>query len=301
MPQTRRTVLHGMAAMSALRVAPAKSAELLPRRLIPGTRESLPVIGLGSSKGVEQIATDGPAPMTHVLEALIAHGGSVVDTWPRNPAHDAVFGKILATPAFAGKLFVTGKVDRKGKDAGIAQFRETLQLYGRKQLDLVQIFSLTDLDTHWPSLKEWKAAGQTRYIGATVSSETLYDQMEAFLRREKPDIIQVNYSVTERNAEKTILPLARDRGVGVIINRPFMNGNYFQKLQSRKLPDFAAEIGCDNWADFSLKYILPNPAVTCVLTETTNPDHLVENMNGAFGKMPDAGLRKRMADFMDQV
>lgn len=302
MHSTRRDILQSAAVLS-LWAMPAWAATpaALPRRTIPGKNESLPVIGLGSSKAVAQLQTDGTGPLTGVLRALVAHGGSVVDTWPRDAANDAVLGKILETPDLRKPLFVTSKIDQKGKEAGIAQFRQTQKLYGRKQLDLVQIFSLTDLKTHWPTLKQWKAEGDARYIGATVAEYGLYDQMEDFLRHEQPDFIQVNYSVKERKAEDAILPLARDRGVGVIINRPFMNGDFFKRFAEKPLPPWAKEIGCDNWGDFSLKYILPNPSVTCVLTETTNPDHLTENMQGAFGTMPDAATRKRMAAFIDQA
>jgi diketogulonate reductase-like aldo/keto reductase len=151
-------------------------------------------------------------------------GGKLVDTWPRNADNDAAVGRVIAAPDLRDRLFVTTKIDQAGKEAGIAQFRQTQRLYGRETLDLVQIFSLTDLDTHWPSLKEWKLAGQARYIGVTVAESRLYAQLEAFLARETPDFVQMNYSITEREVEDRLLPLAADRGAAVLINRPFMNG-----------------------------------------------------------------------------
>ena len=198
-------------------------------------------------------------------------------------------------------LFVTTKIDSTGKEAGIEQFRQTQELYGKQTLDLAQIFSLTDLDTQWPNLKDWKAAGDARYIGVTVSQYGLYEQLEAFLQRETPDFIQVNYSITERRAEERLLPLAADMGLGVLINRPFMNGSYFDRLEGVPLPDWTAEFDCESWAQFSLKYILAHPTVTCVLTETSNPAHMAENAGTAFGGMPDEAAKARMREFIDQV
>jgi diketogulonate reductase-like aldo/keto reductase len=304
---TRRDFVAGAATMAAWLGAGAAlpgaalAQAALPQRKIPSSGEMLPVIGLGSSKVVEQIATHGTEPVAAVLEALVAAGGKLIDTWPRNAANDSGLGRVLSSPSLRDKLFVTTKIDKPGKDVGIAQFRETQQLYQRKQLDLVQIFSLTDLATHWPTLQALKAAGEARYIGVTVAEERLYDELEAFLKREKPDFVQMNYSVTERRSEQRLLPLAAERGVAVLINRPFMNGAYFAKLERRPLPDWTKTFGCDSWAQFSLKYILANPAVTCVLTETTNPAHLRDNVSAAFGAMPDEAARGRMRELIDAV
>jgi diketogulonate reductase-like aldo/keto reductase len=274
--------------------------QAMPSRPFAGS-ERLPVIGLGSSKVVEEIATHGEEPLRQVLRTLVAHGGRVVDTWPRNPANDVRFGQVVNEPEFRDRLFVTGKIDRPGKDAGIAQFREVQRSYGRKTIDLMQIFSLTDVDTHWPSLRAWKDAGEARYIGVTVAEMRLHEPLERFLAREKPDVVQMNYSITERQVENRLLPRAADRGVPVIINRPFMNGAYFRRLESTPLPPWAAEFDCRTWSQFSLKYILANPAATCVLTETTNPAHMEENARAAFGAMPDAAARQRMRQLIDAM
>lgn len=273
----------------------------MPTRKIPKTGEALPVIGLGSSKAVSQIGTDGPGALTEVLRTLAAHGGKVIDTWPRNPENDAKFGQIINTPELRSRLFITSKIDRVGKDEGIAQFREAQKAYDRKTLDLMQIFSLTDLATHWPTLRAIKDAGEARYIGATVSEDKLHDQLEAFLRKESPDFVQTNYSITERKSEAKILPLVQEKGVAIMINRPFMNGAYFSKLQGKPLPAWASEFDCKTWAEFSLKYILAHPAVTCVLTETADAKHMAENAMTASGRLPDAAQRKRMAAYIDEV
>ena len=275
--------------------------QAMPTRPIPGTKESLPVIGFGSSKVVEEIGRNGEEPLRQVLRALVARGGKVVDTWPRNASNDGRFGKVISEPEFQGKLFVTTKIDQVGKEAGINQLRESQRLYGRKVIDLAQIFSLTDLDTHWPTLREWKDSGNARYIGVTVSQDRMHGQMEAFLKREKPDFIQTNYSISERQSEQRTIPLAAERGIAVVINRPFMNGALFKRLEGTPIPPWAADFGCESWAQFSLKYILSNPMVTCVLTETSNPKHMDENARAAFGRVPTAAERQRMREFIDTL
>ena len=300
---SRRDFIGGLSAIgvSALTPTRALTQQQMPTRPIPATGERLPVVGLGSSKVVSQIQSNGTEPVAAVLRALVAHGGSVVDTWPRDPANDAGFGRVVSEPDLRERLFVTTKIDREGKDAGIAQFRETQRLYNRETLDLVQVFSLTDLATHWPSLQDFKAAGEARYIGVTVAQYSLYEALAGFLERESPDFVQINYSITERRAEERLMAMARDRGAAVLINRPFMNGSYFRRLEGRALPAWAADFDCESWAQFSLKYILANPLVTCVLTETSNPAHMEENALTAFGPLPDAAAQRRMRAFIDQV
>lgn len=289
----------GMAAPAAL-AQQARSTQTMPTRAFAGG-ERLPVIGLGSSKVVEAIAARGEEPLRQVLRALVSSGGRVVDTWPRNAANDGRFGQVINTAEFRDRLFVTGKIDRPGKDAGIAQFREIQKLYGRKTIDLMQVFSMTDIDAHWPSLRAWKDSGEARFIGVTVSEQRLHDPLERWLAREKPDVIQVNYSITERQAEFKLLKLAADRGLPVIVNRPFMNGAYFRDLEVMPVPAWAEEFDCTSWSQFSLKFILSNPAITCVLTETTDPKHMTENAQAALGRLPDEAMRTRMRLFIDEL
>ena len=300
---TRRDILAMLSAMGVAGLGPARSLaqERMPLRTIPSTGEMLPVVGLGSSKVVSQVSTNGPEALAAVLRALVANGGSVVDTWPRNPENDAGFGQVTSEPDLRDNLFITTKIDQTGKAAGIEQFRRTQQLYNRETVDLAQIFSLTDLDVQWPNLKDWKAEGHARYIGVTVSQYRLYEQLEDFLQRETPDFVQMNYSITERRAEERLLPMAADQGLAVLINRPFMNGSYFDRLEGHPLPEWAAEFDCTSWAQFSLKYILAHPTITCVLTETSNPLHMEENAQAAFGRLPDAAARARMRAFIDEV
>jgi diketogulonate reductase-like aldo/keto reductase len=300
---SRREFLALLSALPGVALAsPALLAQQkMPVRRIPGTQESLPIVGFGSSKAVEETAKVGEEPLRQVLRTLVSHGGKVVDTWPRNAANDARFGKVINEPELRDALFITTKIDQMGKDAGVAQLQQAHKNYGRKVIDLAQIFSLTDLDTHWPTLRQWKESGQARYIGVTVSQDSRHADLESFLKREKPDFVQVNYSITERLAEPRLIPFIAERGVGLIINRPFMNGALFQKLEGKPLPQWAQDVGASTWAQFSLKYILSNPAVTCVLTETSNPKHMAENASAALGTMPDESARKRMRDFIATV
>jgi diketogulonate reductase-like aldo/keto reductase len=275
-------------------------ARTMPARPIPSTRESLPVIGLGSTRPVTAIAERGPEPVRAVIRALVAHGGRVVDTWPRSEANDAAFGEIINESDLRERLFVTINLEQRGAEAGRAHFERTLKSYGRERIDLVNVGSLIDLEAQWPNLRAFKDDGRARYIGVTAAQAALYERLEEFLARERPDFVEINYSVTERETER-LLPLLADRGIAVLVSRPFMNGAYFERLANVPLPAWAAEFECTSWAQFSLQYILANPAVTCVLTETTSADHMEENALVAFAPVPDESARARMREFIDAV
>lgn len=298
--QSRRAFVTQLSAVGLWSLAPRHGAaqDTLPTRPIPASGERLPVVGLGSSKAVLQIPSTGTDALGAVIRTLLRFGGRVVDTAPRPEAIDARFGDLLNQPDLRDALFLPVKINARGADAGAAQFRQTQRLFRRRPVDLVQIESLTDLDTHWPQLRAWKEAGEARYIGVTVSTPDRHDRLEAFMRREAPDFVHVNFSVMEPRAEERLLPLARDHGMAVLTNRPFMNGAYFPRVNGRELPAWAAEFDCTSWAQFSLKYILAHPAVTCALTETTNPRHMEENVRVAFGRMPDESTRRRMRDLV---
>ncbi len=297
---TRREFLLCLSALGVLlphsRAILAQQA--LPTRAIPATGERLPIVGLGSSKAVLEIPTSGTAPLEAVLRMLVEKGGRVVDTSPRTEEIDARFGPLLSLPALREKLFVAAKINTNGSQAGIDQMRQMQRLWRRETLDLVQVESLRDLNTHWPNLRAWKNSGQARYIGVTVSTDASHGRMEAFMRAESFDFVHMNYSIVETRAEERLLRLARDRGMAVLINRPFMNGAYFQRVANRKLPEWAADFDCATWAQFSLKYILGHPAVTCVLTETTNPVHMLENIQAGLGRLPDEATRRRMRELV---
>jgi diketogulonate reductase-like aldo/keto reductase len=269
-----------------------------PVRLIPSTGERLPVIGLGSTKAVSQLEARGTAGLKTLLRTLLNDGGTVVDTWSRDVTQDRLTGEVLQADGMMRDLFLATKVDAVGAEAGRVMLERTLRLFG-KIPDLIQVISLRDLKIQWALLKEYKDAGKARYIGATVSQEGQHEDMMAFMRSERPDFIQVNYSVIETNAETGVLPLATELGIAVLVNRPFMNGGYFSRVRGATLPEWAAEFDCHSWAQFSLKYILSHSAVTCVLTETTNPEHLRENLGSAYGRFPDVATRKKMHEVVE--
>lgn len=297
---TRREFLAQLSSLGVLlsRPFPALAQDAIPRRVIPATGEALPVIGLGSTKPVTEIPTAGVDPLRAVMRILVEYGGRVVDTAPRSEEVDAEFGRLLNEPELRDKLFLATKINTNGREAGIEQMRQTLRLFGRRTVDLVQIQSLRDLETHWPTLREWKESRQARYVGVTVSSYNNYERLEAFMRNEPLDFVHLNYSVVETRAEERLLPLAQDRGMAVLINRPFMNGSYFRRVNGRELPEWASEFDCTTWAQFSLKYILAHPTVTCVLTETSNSRHMEENMQAAFGRLPDEATKRRMRELV---
>ena len=299
----RREFLKTVAGASVAALCPGivQAQQMLPRRLIPGTSELLPVIGLGSTKAVLQIPDNGVEPLYNVIDMLLEHGGCVIDTAPRNEAIDTEFGKLLQDRRWKDRLFVSSKINNNGRQQGIEQMEQTQQLFGRRPADLIQVESMVDIDNHWPSLKEWKQDGGARYIGVTVARNVEHDSMEAFMKKESPDFIQVNYSVAEPQAEEKLLPIAQDMGIAVQINRPFMNGTFFDKVKEKDLPGWVSEFECESWAQFSLKYILSHSAVTCVLTETTNPTHMLDNLQAAFGPMPDSEMKLRMRNFIENI
>jgi diketogulonate reductase-like aldo/keto reductase len=300
---TRRDALSLAGAAAAAYAARGLQAQAraMPARIVAATGESLPVIGLGTTRPVTAIAERGPGPVEAVLRTLVEHGGRVVDTWPRSDANDDAFGQIISRDELRDRLFVTINLEQQGADAGRAHFERTLRLYRRQRVDLVNVGSLVDLEEQWPNLRAYKDDGRARYIGVTAAQTALYEQLEAFLARERPDFVEINYSVTEREAERRLLPLCADRGIGVLISRPFMNGAYFERLANVALPDFAAEFECTSWAQFSLQYILANPVVTCVLTETTSAEHMAENALAAFAPVPSPTAREQMRAFIDSA
>jgi diketogulonate reductase-like aldo/keto reductase len=295
---SRRDFLGRVAAAGAMLTAPRAlfAQERLPTRPIPTTGEMLPIVGLGSSAVVLEIPENGPDPVAAVIRTLIARSGRVVDTSVRTEAIDAVFGRVLQEPDIRSGIFLATKVNTADADTGIAQMRQTQRLFARPTVDLIQIESLRGVEHHWPRLQEWKASGETRYVGVTVAENFNHDPLEAIMRRERPDFVHVNYSHLERNAEDRLLPLAQDRGFAVLVNRPFMNGSYFQRTAGRPLPAWAADFDCETWAQFSIKYILANPAVTCVLAETTDTAHMIDNIGGGLGRLPGEDLRRRMRE-----
>jgi diketogulonate reductase-like aldo/keto reductase len=284
-----------MAAAAALPAGSGAASHML-RRPIPASGETIPVVGLGTWRVFDVGGSPSErGPLKDVLKSLVELGGRVVDSSPMYGAAESVVGDLASELAITDKLFLATKVWTSGRDAGVAQMEQSVKRLRAQRLDLIQIHNLLDWRTHLRTLREWKAAGRIRYLGVTHYTASAYDELERVLRAEALDFVQVNYSLGEREAERRILPLARDRGVAVLANRPFAEGDLFQRVRSVPVPPWAVEFDCDSWAQFFLKWILAHPAVTCTIPGTSRPQHLVDNLKAAVGKLPDAATRDRMA------
>jgi len=288
-------MLRLMAAAAALPARAGAAPQMLSRP-IPASGETIPVVGLGTWRVFDVSGAQAErAPLRDVLKSLVELGGRVVDSSPMYGAAESVVGDLAGELAITDKLFLATKVWTSGRDAGVAQMEQSIKRLRARQLDLIQIHNLLDWRTHLKTLREWKAAGRIRYLGVTHYTSSAYDELERVLRAEALDFVQVNYSLGEREAERRILPLARDRGVAVLANRPFAEGGLFQRVRAQAVPPWAAEFDCESWAQFFLKWILAEPAVTCVIPGTSRPQHLVDNLKAAVGRLPDAAMRDRMA------
>jgi diketogulonate reductase-like aldo/keto reductase len=287
-------MLRLMAAAAALPARAGAAPQMLSRP-IPASGETIPVVGLGTWRVFDVSGAQAErAPLRDVLKSLVELGGRVVDSSPMYGAAESVVGDLAGELAITDKLFLATKVWTSGRDAGVAQMEQSIKRLRARQLDLNQIHNLLDWRTHLKTLREWKAAGRIRYLGVTHYTSSAYDELERVLRAEALDFVQVNYSLGEREAERRILPLARDRGVAVLANRPFAEGGLFQRVRAQAVPPWAAEFDCESWAQFFLKWILAEPAVTCVIPGTSRPQHLVDNLKAAVGRLPDAAMRDRM-------
>jgi diketogulonate reductase-like aldo/keto reductase len=283
-------------AAAAARPARASGAPAPLECPIPSSGEKIPVVGLGTWRtfDVGASATERD-PLEEVLRSFVALGGRVVDSSPMYGAAESVVGDLAARLAVGDRLFLATKVWTTGRDAGVRQMEQSLRRLSARTLDLMQIHNLLDWRTHLATLREWKAAGRVRHIGVTHYTSSAYDELERVLRSEALDFVQVNYSLGEREADRRILPLARDRGVAVLANRPFAEGGLFQRVRGQALPPWAAELDCESWAQLFLKWILAHPAVTCVIPATSRPQHLADNMKAGTGPLPDAATRDRIA------
>ncbi|MBI1731573.1 MAG: aldo/keto reductase [Gammaproteobacteria bacterium] len=264
-------------------------------RVIPKSGESLPAIGMGSWITFH-IGNDPDelAIRRDVLRTFFARGGAVLDSSPMYGRSEAVLGKCLRDLDPGIKPFRATKVWILGRRFGIEQMQHSENLWGQGGFDLMQVHNVLNWDTHLPTLREWKAAGRIRYLGVTTSHGRRHDELEQIMRTEDLDFVQFTYNIVDREAEERLLPLAAERGIVVIINRPFRQGALFDAVQGRHLPGWAAEIECANWAQIFLKFIISHPAVTCAIPATSQVAHMQENVGALYGALPDEALRRRM-------
>ena len=285
-----------VAAASAWPAAAESESPLprLPRRQIPGSSESLPIIGLGNSNAFRENDID---TSTRIVSTLLDHGGSYIDC---GGSSRFVVGEVVRALDVSNRAFIGSYFAGADDAAARADAARLIELSGKAQLDLMHNYP-EDAVPNWDKFRAWKDDGLTRYIGVARHRKEAYPQMMAAMRTGTVDFLQVNYSMLETEAEDEILPLAMDLGVAVTINRPFINGRYFEIVRGHNLPLWALEFDCASWAQFSLKFILSHPAVNCVLTETANPRHALDNIAAGFGRMPDEPMRARMLEHMRSI
>jgi diketogulonate reductase-like aldo/keto reductase len=268
-------------------------------RTIPSSGEKLPVIGLGTWQTFDvDLVSPERKQLEEVLSLFVKLGGKVVDSSPMYGRAEEVVGDIAAKLRLRDSLFLATKVWTRGKQAGVESMERSLARFETKRIDLMQVHNLLDVGTHLTTMREWKTQGRLRYLGVTHYNSSAYGEVEKILRNEKVDFLQINYSIVEREAEERILPLAKDRGVAVIVNRPFGGGDLFRQVRAKPLPDWAAEFDCRSWAQFLLKWIIANAVVTCVIPATGNPKHLEDNMQAGVGRLPDAKMRQHMVELI---
>jgi aryl-alcohol dehydrogenase-like predicted oxidoreductase len=275
----------------------ANESSTMLTRPVPSSGEKLPVIGLGTWRVFDVGSSPAErAPLEEVLRAFVERGARVIDSSPMYGHAEQVIGDLTSKLGLRDKLFFATKVWTRGKQAGIDSMERSFARLQTNRIDLMQVHNLVDVSTHLGTMRDWKTQGRIRYIGVTHYESGAFDEMEKILRSEKLDSVQINYSIMEREAEQQILPLAEERGVAVLVNRPFGGGDLFNRVRSKQLPDWAADFGCRSWAQFFLKWIIANPAVTCVIPATNNPRHLEDNLQAGFGRLPDAKTRQQMID-----
>lgn len=273
----------------------ANSGAGMLRRPVPSSGDSIAAVGLGTYESFDVVdaASSGLEP---VLARFVALGGELVDSSPMYGHAEAVIGELAARLGVRHRLFLATKVWTRGHAEGVRQMETSFSRLRTKRLELMQVHNLVDWRVHLPTLRDWRNQGRIRYIGVTHYHASAYREVEAVLRTEKPDFLQINYSMAEREAEARLLPLAQDLGIAVIVNRPFAKASLFSQVRGQPLPAWAAEFDCASWAQFFLKFILAQAAVSCVIPATSKPQHLEDNLAAGRGRLPDARQRARMAE-----
>ena len=271
----------------------------MARRIIPSTGKLLPVIGLGTSRVFDtNLSEKSLNPRKEIVKSLLDHGGTLIDTSPMYGRAEEVTGKISQDLKVNDRLFLATKVWIEGKEAGETQMKESSKKLKKAVIDLMQIHNLLDWKTHIKTLYDWKEQGKINYIGISHFRSNAFSQIEKIITKEQIDFAQFNYSLQEREAEKRLLPLCKEKGVATMINRPFMRGKLFKAVAKKKLPSWAYEYNMNTWSQFFLKFILAHPAVTSIIPATSNPAHMVDNLFGGIGPIPEVDLQKKMEEIV---
>jgi len=269
---------------------------------VPASGERLPVIGMGTSRTFDVATAAERAQLLPVLQAFFEQGGGVIDTSPMYGHAEAVLGELLQQlPRERQRLFAATKVWTRGREEGVRQMRESMRLTGIERFDLIQIHNLLDWQVHLETLREWKQAGQVRYIGITTSHGRDHEELERALQGAPFDFVQLSYNLLDRAVERRLLPLAQERGIAVLVNRPFRRGELFRAVRGQALPAWAAEFDCGSWGQFFLKFAVSHPAVTCAIPATARLQHMIDNMGAGRGRLPDAAQRARMVELIESA
>ena len=300
---SRRSFLANSLAVTASSGLPLSSFAIdgMRRRAIPGTDEDLPVVGLGAPDFFHTTPPEGDDPAKAVIRAMMELGGKFIDTPAFFRPDPPVIGRLIDEMGLQDELFLSGKITVSGKQEGIAHLEKTVANLNKRPIDLLMVHNMREMDVHWPTLKDWKDQGRVRYIGVSRTRTDDFGPLEKFMKDEKPDFLMIGYSVTQQGPAERILPLAQDTGVAVIAAEPFKafeDGAFFSVVADKPLPTWASEFDCESWAQFSLKYILGNPAITSVVTETSKVKHVIDNMRAAYGRLPDQATRHKMSDYL---
>ena len=299
----RREFLAQGAALAAAATLPVGTfaQETMRARPIPGTDEYLPVVGLGAPDIFIDLPPEGKELPIAVLEAMIDQGGRLLDTPSFFRPDVPYLGELIEEMGIRDEMFLTGKITVNGKEAGIQHLERLVANLNKHPMDLLMIHNMRAMDEHWPTLRDWKEAGRTRYIGVSLTRNADYVEMERFMRAERPDFIMTGYSIHDPLAAETTFPLAADLGIGVLVVEAFRtvdDGGIFSLVAGKPLPEWASEYDIESWAQYSLKYILSNPAVTGVVTETRQVRHVIDNMRAGYGRLPDEATRQRMSEYL---
>ncbi|OFW11644.1 MAG: hypothetical protein A3H27_11550 [Acidobacteria bacterium RIFCSPLOWO2_02_FULL_59_13] len=306
MQLTRRDMVRlglGTLAVSALRPLPGLFAQSpVHTKDIPSSGERIPIVGIGT----RDFGGGSPVPREEykeVLRQLPELGGKVVDTATgyQGGASETLIGELVSELGNRDRLFLATKVNASGKQAGVSQIEQSFQRLRTNRMDLIAVHNIRDTVTQLATLREMKQAGRIRYVGITTSFENQYEEFEALMKTQTLDFVQVDYALDNRVAGARLLPLAADRGMAVMVNLPFGRGRLFAAVQNQALPDWAKEIDCTSWAQIFLKYIVSHSAVTCAIPGTRRVPHLVDNIQAAQGRLPDAAMRRRMEQFIESV
>lgn len=293
----RREVLVAAGAIGLSPTIGLTEERLMHTRPIPSSGEKLPVIGLGTYNVFDvESSAEAIATRKNIVDMLAGEGGSVIDSSPMYNRAEKVVGDIIEASDIRNALFLATKVWTNGKDAGIAQMQRSADLMQTDVIDLMQVHNLRDTDVHMKTIRDWQEQDRIRYNGLTHYRADALDALEAAMKKHRPDFVQINYSLGEREADRRLLPLAADMGVAVLINRPYQSGALFGAVSGHAVPDWANHFAA-SWGQFFLKFIVSHPAVTCAIPATSKAHHMQDNLEAGFGTLPDPATRERMIQF----